>query len=461
MAFVSDGSPDQNQAQQPGQNPLSQQAPVTSAPNAGGTGGSAKPSNSAPAQPFTNLSSYLTANAPQIQSEANTIAGNLTNSYNATTGAIDQAGKSFQNDVNSGYTPMNQDVLNGVQSNPTAVANDPTQAKEFSGMYGDSYTGPSTFQDSSYYAPLSSQVQSGQTAASEVGTVPGLQSYLSQGNPNYTQGQSTLDSVLLNGNPDAVSTVTAAAQPFTNLPGYLQSAVTAGNTAAQTGQTNAQAAKTAAQAAMGTAVTGLNTGVQGEMTAAQKAAQDYNASVQQQQQEVADTTNLLNQFPQLLAQYGASVNGTPYPVAPTSFAPRNITPLSMTPANVASSHDYATAAALEALSGNGVSLPIDQSTVSQAGTYSTPATPGIDDLNGAITAAQQWAAQANPTINVGSSGNLQPFATAANNWYSQLIAELNAVNNTPPSGFNTGPKGGPFTAGPGGGLGGPGTPGGV
>lgn len=455
MAFVSDSSPDQDPNQAPGQNPLAQQAPVTSAPNAGGTGKatSAQPSNSTQAQPFTNLNSYLTANAPQITNEANNIAGGLTSQYNATTGAIDQAGKSFGADVNAGYTQSDPNVIAGVQSNPTAVAADPAQSKAFTGMYNDNYTGPATFEDSSYYAPLSSQVQAGQNAASQVGTVPGLQSYLSQGNPNYTQGQSTLDSVLLNGNPDAVSTIQAAATPYANLPSYLSSAVTSGDAAVQTAQQNAQATKTAAQNAMTTAQGTVNGRINSEEAAAVKQAQDYNAAVQAAQSAVATEVPQANSLQDIMNQFGASWMGAkPTYLDPSKISiPNSVIGLPNAGA-VASGQDYSDVSALEQLAGQPFTAPIDPSQSSQAGTWQAPGAVDSSQLTSALKALQQFILSPDGNnINVGSSANLNPFMTAANQWYNTLDKNL---GYTYPG---SGPYPAPFNNGNGGGLGPPGT----
>lgn len=450
MAFVSQGSPDQDPNQQPGQNPLSQQAPVTSAPNAGGTGKATtgQPSNSTAAQPFTNLSSYLTANAPQITNEANNIAGGLNNQFTATTGAIDQAGQNFGKDVSAGYTPNDPNVLSSFSASPTAVAADPTQSATFKGMYNDTYKGPGSFQDSSYYAPLSSQVQAGQSAAAQVGTVPGLQSYLSKDNPNYTLGQSTLDSVLLNGNPDAVNTIQSAATPFSSLPGYLTSAVTAGNTAVQNAQQQAQAAKAAAQAAMTTQQGNITGRVNSENAAAVKQAQDYNAAVQAAQAKVAKDVPLANQLQSIMQQFGANWAGAqPTYLDPSKISIPNQVMGLPTAAETSTGTDYSDIAALQALSGGNYSAPLDQATAGQAGTFKAPGAVDSSQLDSALQQLQSFILSPDGNnISVGNSGNVQPFESAANDWYNQLIQELGyhyPGSGARPAPFNNGTGGGP------------------
>lgn len=280
MAYVSGSSPDQgaNTDQDPNKNPLQDQAPITSAPAGGG--GSAKPSgqasSSGPSQPFTNLSAYLSANGPQVQQMGNDIAGKLTSDYNTTSGAIDSTRDAFNTSVNSGYTPYDQSLIDSFNSNPSSVASDPTKAASFKGMYNDRYTGPGNFQDTPGYADLSGKVQKSQAFAGQVSTLPGLQSYLSSQSPTYTQGQATLDSSLLQTNPNAVKTVADAAAPFQNLPGYLDQTVTNGNAAATAANQQAQQAKLAAQKAAGDYSTNFAKTQNDQMTGYAKQATDYN-----------------------------------------------------------------------------------------------------------------------------------------------------------------------------------------
>lgn len=428
MAFVSDSSPDQqNQNQTPGQNPLSQQAPITSAPNASSAkGATGQPSNTGPSQPFTNLSSYLTANAPQIQAEGQQIAGGLNQQYGQVTGAVDQAGTNFNSQVSAGYTPLNQGVLDTFSSNPTTVANDPTQASAFKGMYGDSYTGPTSFESTPDYLNLSGQVQSAVTNAQNLQTPAGIQGYFSASSPTYTQGMGTLDAALLQGNPDVVSNIQAAATPFQNLPGYLSSAVTNNNAAVQAATQQAQAAKAAAQGAMGTATTGFSDAISAKQAAAMKQAQDYNTAVQKYQADIATDIPQANSLKSLMSQYGATWNGPALPyLDPNAFKAPDVNNNLPTASSVASSDDYATAQALSALSGGATTLPIDQSTASQAGSWKAPGAVDETPLMDALRNLQMTVGnQTDSTVNVGSSSNLKPFADAGNQWYINLLKEL-------------------------------------
>lgn len=416
MAFVSDASPDQqNQNQPPGQTPAGQQAPITSAPNnSSAKGATGQPSNTGPSQPFTNLSSYLTANAPQIQAEGNQITGSLAGQYGQVTGAIDQAGTAFNDKVNAGYAPLNQGVIDSFNANPTAVANDPTQAAAFKGMYGDAYTGPANFESTPEYLGLSGQVQGAVSNAQNLQTPEGIQGYFSSGSPTYTKGMGTLDSSLIQGNPDVVSQIKTAAQPFANLPGYLTSAVTSGNAAAQAAAQQAQAAKAATTGAMGDKVTALNSGITTNLTAAQKAVQDYNTAqgkiVSQAQAPYVAAQNIPSaSVPNFDLSGWAKDVGNPF----KSFA--ELQPFTGVPsaASVATPGNYAELEALNALSGNSVVSPIDASTASLGGTFTAPgAAPTFDPssvagqwLQGTVGPAEKAALDALPFNNSNAARN--------------------------------------------------------
>lgn len=381
MAFVSSSSPDQAQdPNQQGQNPLSQQAPMTSAPNAGAGKAAVTPSSSAPTQPFTNLSSYLSANDPQIKQMGSDVAGNLTAQYGQIQNDINQAGQNFQGQVAAGYTPNQPDVISAFTANPSDVAADPTKAAAFKGMYGDTYTGPANFETSPEYGQLSERVQQGQATANQVGS-GGLASYLTSTNPNYTQGQATLDAALLQGNPEVQAQIQAAAAPYANLPGYLSAAVTSGDQAVQNAVQQAQAAKAAAQAA-GSQVSGDFSGrLNGLYQNTVQKGISYNnmlnditgkigngdlSSLTPEEQSLIGFNSgvipYIQQYPSIFASQAQS-----NPLNPASFYTQGTQAPVASPSDIVSSDDIATYQALQALTGNAPSLNFDMPLASTVG----------------------------------------------------------------------------------------------
>lgn len=455
MAFVSDpNAQDPTQGQQgTTSNPLSQQAPITSAPPAGAGKAAVTPSSSTPTQPFTNLQTYLSANAPQIQQEGQQIAGNLTNQYGQVQNDINAGQNTFNGQVSGGYTPMDQSTLDAFNASPTAVAGNPDQSKSFTGMYGDTYTGPANFETSPVYGNLSGEVQNAVSNAQGLQTPSGISSYFSSTSPNYTAGMGTLDSALLQGNPDVVSNIQSAAQPFNTLPGYLGSVVTGADNNVVSARQQAEAAKAAAQAAMTGQVGNLNSNVNAETSAAQKAVQDYNTAVQAYQAAIGNDIPQANQIKSLADQYGVTWNGGAPPlIDPNSISSPNVITDMPTAANASSAADYATLAALEKLSGGSITSPISDATASLGGSFKAPGSVDQSPLTNALNAMRDWAVTKANNSSTSNSANANDFVTAGNDWYVNLLRDLgwhymgsgsypavfSTTNNNPPPGGGQG-----------------------
>lgn len=445
MAFVSNSSPDQDPNQNPtGQNPLSQQAPLTSAPNASGAGkATGQPSNAGPSQPFTNLSAYLNANGPQLQAEGQQIASGLNTQYGQVTGDINSANANFNSQVNAGYTPMSQPTLDSFSANPTAVANDPTQAAAFKGMYGDSYKGPANFESTPDYLNLSGEVQNATTNAQNLQTPQGVQGYFSATSPTYTQGMGTLDASLLQGNPEVVSNIQAAAAPFTSLPGYLTSAVTTNDAAAQAANQQAQAAKTAAQGAYTKVAEPFSKTLNDQFTQAQQKAAAYNtqlndatgkvgsqdfASLTPDEQKLIGydpaVTSLIQQYPGIFPTQAQN-----NPINFSNFYQNGAIQNMPTPSDTVTPDQIAEYQALTSLSGNSPLTNFDMPTASTAGNVAPPASPvykGQDAAAAILGNYNNIYTQAYPT------GSLSQSQKDYMNSLFAYLNKSNPVGPTPP-----------------------------
>jgi len=234
----------QDPNQQNQQNPLlAQTMPMTS--SAPGAGPAAAPAGkgtapqATPTQPFQNLSAYLSANAPQITQQANQIAGNLNDVYGQTKTGIDTGVKDFGNQVTAGYTAPNPDVVKNASENPSAFVSDPNNVKAFQSLYNDTYSGPANFESTGAYGDINANVNKAISQANLLNSPEGVQTYFQNNNPNATKGGNILDTVLLQGSPEAYTTVQNAAKPFSSLSDYLNQGVTASDQAAQTAQKTA------------------------------------------------------------------------------------------------------------------------------------------------------------------------------------------------------------------------------
>lgn len=313
MAFVSNPEDEQkNQQGQGGQgNPLAMQAPVptSSAPGAGpgaapssaATGAVA--SNQASPQPFTNLQAYLTANQPQIQQQGQTIANNLTQGYGQVQNDINAGTQGFKDQVSSGYTAPNQDVINQATSNPTDFVKDQNNVTAFKKQLNDTYAGPQNFEGSDYYANLNKEVQKATTDAGQVNTPEGLQNYLMGYETNPTKGDTVLDQVLLQGNPDAYKGVTQAAAPYAGLSDYLSGLIPQQNQTVQDAQTNAAQTAQNAQDKIGQKSTDFGNELNSKYQQGTQGAIDYNTMLNGISQKIANN-NYASLTPQEQALIG-------------------------------------------------------------------------------------------------------------------------------------------------------------
>lgn len=215
--------PDQGQPAQPA-------LPTTSAPGSGpgASSGKATP-QSAPAQPFQNLQSYLTANQPQIQAQGTKIAGDLSNQYGQVTSDINKAKTDFGTQVESGYAKPDENIINSASSNPTDFVSKPENVKAFQSLYNDQYTGPDAFENTTGYGNVSGEAGKAASDAALLNTPEGVQNYFANQNPTATKGGNVLDSVLLQGSPEVYGQIQNAVKPFAGLNDYLTGTVNEAN----------------------------------------------------------------------------------------------------------------------------------------------------------------------------------------------------------------------------------------
>lgn len=169
----------------------------------------------------------------------NQVASNLTNQYNTTKQGIDTSAASANQQINAGYTPENTQLIQQVAANPTAAANDSGQLSQFQGQLNDQYSGPSNWADfGTQQGNVNQAVQNAGLVNTPGGSNALIQQVENQTNPGQTsQGVNQLDTLLYQGDPNAVGAAKAAAQPYSTLNDYI----TAQNTAIGNNITGAQA----------------------------------------------------------------------------------------------------------------------------------------------------------------------------------------------------------------------------
>lgn len=395
MAYAIDPNQEQNQqAAQTGQ-PIPTGAPVASSASAGKSPN--QPTSAAPPAPFTNLQSYLSVNAPQIQGMAGKVADQLGNTYNTAKGTIDTAGQNFSNAVKGGYAAPDQSLVDQAAANPTEFVKNADNVTNFQKQFSNKYAGPENFNTQPDYQTAQGAAQNALDQSTALNSYYGLQSYLSKNlENNPTQAIGAIDTAILNQSPEAIKTVNTAAQPLKTLGDYLTSISTAKNAEVSDAQ---KAADQAAQYARGkfTGAGGLNETFtkglidtvakdQAEAQARQDAAkaalsvspQDAQNPAIVSDQTLADLgitrdqlTTMISQNLILSGKIGMPGGGSllePIGKDLNNYLTFRSPAAELNFANVATPEDYARAQALAQLTGEDFSQYIDPANVEKAGT---------------------------------------------------------------------------------------------
>ncbi len=282
MATVNTQNDEDNEQSQPTTGGTSGVSEAGSPATGGGAGASPVKQNAAAQNQsgYTDVGSYLNANQAGAQKMGEQVAGNLTNKYNQTKTGIQQSSNDLINQVNMGYTPENQSVVQQAANDPYATANNQDQLSQFQAQLNDTYTGPNEWAD---YGTQQGKVAEA-TQYGNLNKTPGGVNVLAQEleGPTASQGVNQLDSLLLRGNEGAATAIQNASDPYSTLNDFLGQQNTAATGAIGQGQKAAQDASTHALEAFTGAngtLTGLNNTINQNTSAAQKKAQDEAASV--------------------------------------------------------------------------------------------------------------------------------------------------------------------------------------
>lgn len=198
MAYVDSSLlEDDQQNQQGGPSLGNSGAPNAAAPNAApGTAPTASSQQKTPGN-FANLNDYLRVNQPQQFGQQ--VAGKIGNEIDQGNQAVDQASDQFKQRVDANTVKDNNGLINQAVNDPTKV-----DAGAYGQLRDAQYSGPKSLADTQ---DLSSQVQGAAGTAvgkagasqSEGGRFALLDSYF--GRPNYSQGQKSLDNLLIQSDP--------------------------------------------------------------------------------------------------------------------------------------------------------------------------------------------------------------------------------------------------------------------
>jgi hypothetical protein len=321
-------------------------APTPSAPTTGATGQAAgqKPKTSGR---FADLGEYLRVNAPQ--QFGSQLAGKIGQDVDAAGNQLGQASNEFKSRADAGTVKDDQGLIGQVGTNPEGI-----DVGAYSKLKDASYGGPTNFSSSSdLYNQTTGQANAAESKANASKTEGGrfalLDSYY--GKPQYSQGQKSLDNLLVQNDPNSQQ---AFKQIQDNARALQSNVAQTGNQLSAYGnqaKAATEATKNSARSALGIddAGTATGTGALGDLKAsvgnklnAKQAEADRIASL-------AGNPDSLGQISPDLAAYLNSI-GTSYGVDPRKYLSETAKE-SLTDRGVASQPDLARMKALTQLAG--------------------------------------------------------------------------------------------------------------
>jgi hypothetical protein len=344
----------------------------TGATKGGGTPGGGTPTQFGSSA--SKLGDYLSANAPQIQGQANTISNNLNTQYGQVGNDITNAANQFGQSVAAGYTAPNQTLVDQAAANPAGFASNPSNVSGFQAQYNDQYKGPTAYEATTPYANIQNEVTNAVQGANALNTQGGLASYFGKQGSNPTQASNTLDALLIQGNPNAQKQVAQAAGQFSNLTPQFNQSVTTANAQVSPAQQAAQQAAQYAKSQIGNTATGFGDTLNQNLTKAQANQTAYNTEANQAYSQLTPIQQWLQAYQ---GGGGTGVSGADNPL--TQYLSQTPVTMPVSGANLATPEQYQEAAALQQLIGQGYQSPLDQANVSQAGT--APAIPTATPYN--------------------------------------------------------------------------------
>lgn len=363
------------------------EAPPQSGGSAGDESGGGNAKTSAGGTPTqfgssaSKLGDYLSANAPQVQSQADKMAGGLNAQYGQLQGGIQNAANQFGQQVQGGYAAPNKELVNQAFSNPSQFVMNPDSVKAFQAQYNNQYTGPQNFEGTQGYGDIQGKIGQAVQQGNLLGTQTGLQSYLQGNSKNPTSASSTLDALLMRGNPGAQQTIQNAAGQFGNLTGQLGTATTGANKSVQEAKQAAQQSKEEAQQGLTNYGNTFNQSLQDRLNQALGQSTQYNQDVNQLRGGAQTYQNAIQSY---LAQHPQLTNPGEANLSPwLNLQQMNAPQLGQ----VAGTQDYSNLAAINQLAGSPVQSQLNLADQGQAGTFALPQDLQAAIANGAVPQA--------------------------------------------------------------------------
>lgn len=420
MAYIDSQDPnseDENQSQvdqalNPQNAQQSQPSPEQTPSSGGGgvaaggnVGNSSTPTASTPkpssSGSWTNLDSYLNANADQGAKMGNSIAGSVNSQATNAQNDVGNLNNDFNSQVQANTVNSDDDAVNSAISAAQSGNLSADQTSAFQKQANANYAGPTDPTANQYYSQANNDVnnatQAVQQTQSEAGRDVLLQNQYQNASQNgYNQGENNLDQLLLENSQGGQQALQPLAQQWSGLTSLLGDSVTKDQQAAQAAQAIDQATAQNAQGALGTANTNFQSNLDKEV---QDAGTQGQANYNDYQTNLANNNYALDA--QTLAAMGLQPGARTFNLDLQSY----LNPFSasgVSAQTVASPQEYAEYQALNQLAGTTPSELINPSlagTAPKAGFNTTQLQSDITAKQNAYNTA--YASQQGGVLNTG------------------------------------------------------------
>lgn len=362
------GSAGNNTGQSAGQSASNQS---TGSSNASGAGGVNDP-NKQQGSGYTNIAKIINAN--QGNQLGSAIGNNIQQTATSAQQNLQNAQGQFnqQTQSNQANTQQNQQLAQNVLNDPTQYvnqSNNPANSQagsQFQNLLSGQYQGPTALANaSSIQNQAANAAQEGQALGTSGGRIALLQQTI--GNPQYTQGQAGLDSLLLGqSNSPALQ---QAKQQALALQGQVNTGIAGAAAQGQQQQAQSQQFGQALQGQLGNQITSQTQAIQNQATQAQQA---NNAQYQQALSDLQSGNVNQNEANLLGLTQGENVYNVLNGNNAAQFLQENSNQANI--ANTANAKQYAQMQALQQLGGQYINQPAQQAlqnfqNPSQAGSY--------------------------------------------------------------------------------------------
>lgn len=288
MAYISDDlsldqeDPNKKTSADASPTQLSASSGVTSPSSTAASGDAAsKPSQSG----WTNLNQYLDANKDQAAKIGSDVANTISSEATGAQDSLKQAQGAFTAAADTGGPSLvkDQSTIDATLADPVNASADPSKIAAFQNDLNSSYKGPNSLQDMGGYADAASKYNKANADLSMTGTESGRMGLLQNqfARPDYNQGQQSLDQLLLEGNPNAQSSLSNLGGKFSGIMNELGQANSDSSNYAAGRAADAKAANNYASTQEAAAFNPITAGINSRVQAANQAETALRGGVDQ------------------------------------------------------------------------------------------------------------------------------------------------------------------------------------